>query len=150
MSNTDPKAVAVRAAGPPGASLRLRGSALFVLLVVEVLLGSELANLGSPYPISLLAAHILIGLALIGFSGYTLLVATRGFRAAARGSAVLTCLATVAAVVAGFVFLFGGQTAGAELSMEGFGVLALLGALLLIVFGGARTLAAAAPSTNPS
>jgi uncharacterized membrane protein len=129
-------------------SLRGRGVVIFLLLILEVVLGSRLAALGSPYPDNWLGAHIGLGLLLMGFSGYVLYAAARAGRAVATTSAALTCLATVGAVVSGFVFLLGNQSNGALLAMEAFGVVALLGALLLIIFGGARSTVAPAPAAG--
>ena len=138
MSSTKSSAVVPPTSVPAHPSLRLRGVALFVLLIAEVLLGTELANVGSPYPLGLLIAHVGLGLVLMGFSGHTLRLALQGSRAAVKGSAVLTALGATGAVISGFVFLFGDQAPVAELSMEGLGALALLGSLLLILVGGAR------------
>jgi len=148
MSNPAPTPAPVAWAAPRGPSVRIRGVALFVLLIVEILLGNQLAVVGSPYPVGYLAAHIGLGLVLIGFSGYSLWVAARIGRGSATASAALTCLTTVGAVISGFVFLFGNQSNGALLGMEAFGGVALLGAILMVVFGGSRT-AAAAPATGP-
>jgi hypothetical protein len=150
MSTSVPNPAPVPRATPSGLSLRLRGVALFVLLIVEVLLGSQLARLGNPYPTSYLAAHVGLGIVLIGFSGHLLWSAVRSGRAAATSSAALTCLATVGAVVSGFVFLFGGQSAAALLSMEALGVVALIGSVLVIVLAGAGSLAPSAPGTASS
>lgn len=149
MSSTNPKAPAIAPPATRGPSLRVRSVVLFVLLIVEVLLGNQLATVGSPYPISYLAAHVVLGLLLIGFSGHLLMSAVRAGRAAATSVAALTCLATVGAVISGFVFLLGNQSSIALLGMEALGGLALIGSILLIVFGGARPPAPSVPASGP-
>jgi hypothetical protein len=148
MSNPDPRSTPPPASSAP--SLRVRGVVLFVLLIAEILLGNQLATVGSPYPLGYLGAHIGLGLIVMAFSGHLLVAAARWGGAAAKGAALLACLGSIGAVVSGFVFLLGNQSSAALLGMEVLGGLALLGALLVIVFGGTRSTAPVAPAVGPS
>jgi cation transport ATPase len=150
VSSTTLEPLAVPAPADRRPSLRVRAVALFVLLLIEILLGNQLATVGTPYPIGYLAAHIVLGILLIGFSGNLLVSALRAGRAATTSVAALTCLATIAAVISGFVFLLGSQSSASLLGMEAFGGIALLGSILLIVFGGAPSPAGVAPTTGSS
>ncbi len=116
-------------------SLREQGVVILVLLVVEVLLGSELARIGPPYPWSWLGAHIGLGIVLFLVSGNAFGISLRRARGFVRVAGGLTCLATLGAVLSGFAFLFGGESNAALYGMEGLAVIALIGSFLLIVFG---------------
>ena len=55
-----------------------------------------------------------------------------------RHLAGITFIAALGATISGTVFLLGGQSNGALYGMEGLGGLALLGALLMIIFGSVK------------
>jgi hypothetical protein len=119
-----------------GLSLRVRGIALLIGILAESVVGAELAMVVGPYPDWLLAAHIVISLLLVIFSGVALAIAWPLPSSALRISAVITFISVIGATIAGSDFLWGGQSNAALMGMEGFAGLAFLGALLLIVFGG--------------
>jgi len=120
-----------------GGSLRVRAVVVFVLLIVEVLVGNELALAGSPYPLGYLAAHIVLAVLLTGFTSHVLLASIRGYRGSTRIAAGVTFVTTLGALLSGTVFLLAGQSNAALVGMEALAVLALLGAILLMVWGGA-------------
>jgi len=117
---------------------------VLVLVLVEILVGNQLALAGSPYPLAYLAGHIALAVIVSGFAAHVLLRAVRRRHAPVRAAAAITFVAAVGATLGGTWFLVGGMTNPALYAMEGLGGLALLGALLVIVWGGAR------PSTAPT
>ncbi len=117
-------------------SLRVRGAVILVLVVVEIFIGNELAVAGSPYPDGWLAAHVVVGLLLLGVAGHAARISMRLPKASVRVAAVVTVLAVLGAFASGLAFLFAGETNAALYGMEGFAVVALLGSLLLLVLGG--------------
>jgi len=125
------------AAVPPARDTRIRvgAVAIFVLLLAELLLGNQLAVVGSPYPVGYLAAHIVLSILLIGFTAHVLVRSTRLPSRPAKVVAGLTFLSAVGATIGGTVFLLSGGGSNALYAMEGLGGLAVLGAILLIVFG---------------
>lgn len=118
--------------------LRVRAIPIFVLLLAEILLGNQLAVVGSPYPIGYLAAHVALSLLLVGFTGHAFVLSVRLPKVSARACAGLTFLATLGATVSGTLFLLAGESSSALVGMESLGGLALLGALLLMVFGSVK------------
>ncbi len=149
MSAT-PSPTPVPPAPPIRPSLRAQGVVILVLLVVEVLLGSELARIGPPYPWSWLGAHIGLGILLFLVAGNAFGISLRHAQGFVRVAGGLTCLATLGAVLSGFAFLFGGQSNAALYGMEGLAVVALLGSVLLIVFGSNAARAVVRPPGAPS
>ncbi len=148
-TNAPPPATPVPPA-PRNSNLRYRGVLLFVFVLVEILIGNQLAlSNGPPYPIVYLVLHVLVAIGLVLGSGYALMIALRLPSRAAQGVAALTFVAALGATISGTVFLYGGQSNSALLGMEGFGGLALLGALLLIVFGSVP-IAPSSPAAAPS
>jgi len=120
-------------------SLRVRGLVILIVVLAEILIGNELAVIGPPYPWSWIGIHIAVGLLLVAITGHAFGLSVRRTRkATAQVSSGVTFLSSLGAVAAGFVFLFGGQSNGALYGMEGLGGLALLGGLLMIVFGSNR------------
>ena len=123
---------------PSGPSLRVRGAVIFALVLADILLGNHLAEAGSPYPLGYLAAHIGVTVAVLAFSGHAVLASRRSVGWAPSASALLTLLASLGATFAGAAFLLEAGARGPLLGMEGFGVLAFLGTIMLIVFGGGK------------
>jgi hypothetical protein len=141
--------MSVPPAPPPprtGPSLRVRGVALFVAVLIEILIGNELAIVGTPYPEWLIGLHVVVALLLVIFSAYATFLAFRAAGTGARASAVLAAVGSLGASIGGSVFLYNGS-APALTAMEGLGGLALLGALLLILLGGARPVSGTAAGT---
>lgn len=125
-------------------SLRLLGIPLLVLIIVESLVGSELA-FESSYSTVVLALHILLALGLVGLSGRALYVAFGYPTSTPRLVAGLNLVASLGATAAGTVFLVGGQNPAALQAMEGFAVLIVLFALLFLTWGSPP-----APSPGPT
>lgn len=122
---------------PPTHDTRIRTGAvaILVLLLAELLLGDLLAMVGSPYPVGYLAAHIALSILLVGLVAHVLVRSTRTPSRPARLAAGLTFVSTLGATLGGTVFLLGGGADAALYAMEGLGGIALLGAILLIVWG---------------
>jgi hypothetical protein len=124
---------------PPAArarsTLRLHGAVILVLLLVEVLVGNLLAMAGSPYPKLTLYAHVGLAVLLVLVTAGAVGVATRRGSRRQAALAALTFAATFGAAVGGVLFLDGGGAAAALDAMEGLAGLALLGSVLLIVWG---------------
>lgn len=117
-------------------SLRIRAIPILLVVIAEILIGNQLAVAGSPYPLIWLIAHIAVGLLLVAMTGHTMGKALRrSHKMSAKGASALTFFGALGAVLSGFAFLFGGQSNGALLGMEVLGGLALLGSILLLVFG---------------
>jgi hypothetical protein len=116
----------------------MRAVPIFVLIVIEGYLGSQLSAAGSPYPASYLYAHIGLAILLVLFTGHVFGTSFRVPGAAARASAGITFLAAFGATIAGTVFLLGGGANSAFLAMEGLFGVALVGAILLVLFGRSR------------
>jgi hypothetical protein len=135
--------------GPAPSRSRLRwlGVGLLVLVLAEILVGNQLAVVGSPYPVGYLALHVILALLLVGLAVHAVRRALREGRGAAQASAALALVSVVGAGISGAVFLYAGQNNGALYGMEGLGGLAFLAAINLLVFGGARP--APAPMTPP-
>jgi hypothetical protein len=117
---------------------------------VEILVGNQLAEVGSPYPVGYLAAHVVLSVVLIAFTGHALMFAFRRPRTALRVSAAVTFVTTLGATLSGTVFLLAGQSPSALTGMEALGVIALLGSILLIVWGGGSPEATPSGSAPPS
>jgi hypothetical protein len=120
---------------------------MLVLLIVEGALGGQLAIEGSPYPVGYLAAHIVLAILLVGFTGHAFRLALRLPKGSLKVAAAITFLTTLGATLAGTVFLLGGQATSAFDAMEGLFGVALIGAILLLVLGSVVT---PTPSAPPS
>ncbi|MGI0071582.1 MAG: hypothetical protein ACRECT_05905 [Thermoplasmata archaeon] len=123
-------------------TLRRRAIPLLVGLIVEALVGSLLSNT-NPYNLAYLGTHIGLALLIVVFSGYALILSLRRSKASARAAAGLTFITTLGATVSGTVFLLGGSSPIALDAMQALAVVAILGAILLMVFG-------AVPSPRPT
>jgi len=128
------------AATPSVPSLRIRGIGVFVGFIVVSLLGNSLALESGGYGLGYLAGHIVVALLLVAFTGHSAVLASRSYRGLSQAVSTLTLVAAIGATIAGTVFLLGGQSNGALYGMEGLAVLGLLGAILMIVWGGAGSL----------
>jgi hypothetical protein len=126
-------------------SLRVLAVVIVVLLIGEILLGNQLALAGSPYPFGYLAAHVVLAVLLVGATAGLNNLSFRQPRWIARISAVVTFVASVGAAFAGTAFLYAGQGSPALDTMEALGGVALLGSILLIVWGGRTPENATAP-----
>jgi hypothetical protein len=136
VSGNAPQASGVAAVGPTrDTRIRLGAAAILVLLLAELLLGNQLAVVGSPYPVGYLAAHVVLSILLIGLTAHVLVRSSRLPSRPAKAIAGLTFLSAVGATIGGTVFLLGGGSSIALYAMEGLGGLAVLGAILLIVLG---------------
>ena len=134
---------------PPGAtarrlSLRMLAIPLFILIIIESLIGSELA-FESTYATWVLALHIVVALMLIGLSGRALWVALGYPTSAPRIVAGLNLAASVGATAAGTAFLLGNQNPDALAAMEGFAGLIVLCSLIVLAWGSPP-----APSPGPT
>jgi hypothetical protein len=133
----------------PRPTLRVRGVVIFILLLAAILLGTRLADLGSPYPVSYLALHALLAFALVGFTATTVRSSYCLPSSAVRGAALLTFLTTLGATLGGLAFLYGGGSQASLDVMESLGAIALIGAILLVVLGGAPKSPSPAPAGSP-
>jgi len=122
---------------PPARDTRLRYRAVpfLVLVLAEILVGNQLAVVSSPYPVGYLAAHVGLSIALIVWGGYLVVTAYQMRRVLARVLSGLCFGPVVIATLSGTVFLLGGGSQAALYAMEGFGGLAFLGSILLILWG---------------
>lgn len=127
-------------------SLRLLAIPLLILIIIESLIGSELA-FESTYSTWVLALHIIVALMLIGLSGRALWVAMGYPPSAPRIVAGLNLVASVGATAAGTVFLLGNQNPSTLVAMEAFAGLIVLCALVFLVWGSPP---APAPGPNAS
>ena len=128
-------------------TLRVRAIPIFVLLLGEILLGNQLAEVGSPYPVGYLAAHVVLSVLLVGFTAHVFLAALRLPKAAAKYAAAITFLSTLGATLAGTVFLLGGGSTPSLYAMEGLGGVALIAAILLMVWGSVAASSQTSPTT---
>jgi hypothetical protein len=133
----DPRQDASSSRSPPTRDSRLRYHAIpfLVLVLAEILVGNQLALAGSPYPVGYLAAHIGLSILLIALGAYLVVIAYRLHRALAWIPSWLSLVSVVIATLSGTDFLVGSGAQSALYAMEGFGGLALLGAILLVILG---------------
>ena len=122
---------------PPAKDRRLRRWAIpiLILLLAEILVGNQLAVVGSPYPTSYLAAHIAVAALLVVVTGVALAISVRLPSWPARLLATVTFLGALGATAGGTLFLYAGGAQSDLDIMEGLGVIALLTDILLIVWG---------------
>jgi len=128
-------------------TLRWLGVAIFALLITESAVGGPLVSSGSPYPAGYLWAHIGLAAFLVLITGAALAISIRLPSWRARGSAGLTFLLTLGAVISGSWFLVVGVSNGALEGMEGFATGAILISILLIVWGAVKV--TGSPSISP-
>lgn len=136
-------------APPPSASRSLRywGVLVFVLFLLTSAVGGSLA-LESSYLAVTLASHIGLALVTLAVAGYSTRVIGRVYGVVPRASAGAASLSAFGATIAGTVFLLGGQSNAALYAMEGFALLGLLSALLMIIVGGPSGVRAPARSSR--
>jgi hypothetical protein len=115
-------------------AVRKLGAGLLGLVFADSVLGIVAAGQGVS---GVFAAHVGLGVGLILLSGATLLLAFRrpGWRI--RLSASLTFGAIVAAAVSATSFLLAGSASGQNVE-RALGLVALLGAALLVIWGKVR------------
>jgi len=116
------------------ASLRIRAVGMLVLLLLVAVLGGELAG-ESSYTWPYLAAHIVLAVLLIGFSAHVFMAAIRGAKAPAKVGAGVAFVSAVGATISGTVFLLGGSNPIALDGMEGLAIVAVVGILLILIWG---------------
>ncbi len=119
----------------PQESLRYWGILVLVFFVLTSLVGGSLA-LESSYLAVTLASHIGLGIVTLVLAGYATSAIGRRYRTAPRTGAALSAVSALFAVIAGTVYLTAGQPLGALSAMEVFAGTGIVGALLMIVFGG--------------
>ena len=117
------------------ASLRMRAVGMLVVLLALATVGGTLALEGSSYVLGYLALHIVLAILLVGFSAHVFMATLRLSNTPARASAGLALLSALGATVGGSIFLFVGGNPIALDAMEGLTGVALLGIVLLILFG---------------
>ncbi len=115
--------------------LRYHAIPFLVLVLAEILVGNELALAGSPYPVGYLAAHIGLSILLILLGAYLVIISYRLHRPPAWILSGLCFVSVVIATLSGTDFLIGGGAQGTLYAMEGFGGLALLGSIILVIVG---------------
>jgi hypothetical protein len=123
-------------------SLRIWGVILLVMFLVTSTLGATLAA-ESSYLIGALAGHIGLAVLTLAIGGYTASMVGPKYKPLPRAFAGLGALSALIAVIAGTIFLTGGQSNSALYAMEGFAVIGIVASLLMIVFGGSSGLRAA-------
>jgi|SRR5580698_9144322 hypothetical protein len=133
----EPRQDSANSGSAPGRDSRLRYHAVpfLVLVLAEILVGNQLALSGSPYPVGYLAAHVGLSIVLIALGAYLVAIAYRLHRSLAWVLSGLCFVSVVVATLSGTDFLLGSGAQSSLYAMEGFGGLALLGSLLLIILG---------------
>jgi hypothetical protein len=124
-----------KSAPTDGRSLRTWGVLVLVMFLLTSAVGDSLA-MESSYLAVTLASHIGLALVTLGIAGFTTMFVGRSYRAAPRASAGVAALAALGATISGTIFLLGGQSNSALHAMEGFAVLGIVAAILMIVVGG--------------
>jgi hypothetical protein len=122
-------------------SLRYWGVLVFVFFFLTSAVGGSLA-LESSYLVVTLASHIGLALVTLAVAGYASSMLGRDYTLVPRASTGLAALAALGATIAGTVFLLDGQGNPTLYAMEGFALLGLLAALIMIIMGGASGLRA--------
>jgi hypothetical protein len=144
-----PNAPASTAAAPAGPSLRTWGILTFVMFVLTSAVGGSLAA-ESSYLAVTLASHIGLALVTLAIAGYAASFVGRSYRPGPRASARMAAAAALGATLSGTVFLLGGQSNYALYAMEGFAVLGILAAIVMMVVGGPSGKRAAAGVPSPA
>ena len=120
-------------------TLRIRAVVILGLLLAEILVGNQLALLGSPYPWGWLAAHIGLSIVLVAFTAHAFVISVRLPSWPARVASGVTFLSSVGATIDGILFLYGGASRSSLYGMEGLSAVAFLGCILLIFVGSVVT-----------
>lgn len=115
-------------------SLRLWGLLVLILFLVTSVVGGSLASESSYLPVTL-GGHIGLAVVTLLAAGYATSFAGRRYRGLPRASAGLAALSALGATIAGTVFLVGNQSNGALYAMEGFALVGILAALVMIAVG---------------
>jgi hypothetical protein len=118
-----------------GSGLRRWGILLLVLFFLTSAVGGSLA-LESSYLLITLASHIGLALVTLAVAAYATSTASREYRTLPRASAGLVTLSALGGTIAGTVFLLYGQNSSALDVMEGFALVGILTAIVMIVSGG--------------
>jgi hypothetical protein len=108
---------------------------VFVMFVLTSAIGGSLA-LESSYLAVTLASHIGLALVTLGIAGYTTSFVGRSYRGTPRAAAATSAAAALGATIAGTVFLLGGQISSALYAMEGFALIGILAAIVMMIVGG--------------
>jgi hypothetical protein len=136
MSTGDAAPTTVPSTGATaGRSLRGWGVLVLVMFLLTSAVGGSLA-LESSYLVVTLASHIGLALVTLGIAGYATSTVGRSYRALPRASAGIAAFAALGATVAGTVFLLAGQSGVALAAMEGFAVVGIIAAIVMLVAGG--------------
>jgi hypothetical protein len=120
---------------PRDARLRYHAIPFLILVLAEIFVGTQLANAGSPYPSGYLDAHVGLSVLMIALGAYLVAIAYPMHLPRAWFPSWLSFVSVVIASASGTKFLVSGGPQVALYSMEGFGALALLSSILLVVFG---------------
>ena len=120
---------------PADRSLRPWGGVILVLFVLTSTVGGSLA-LESSYLIVTLASHIGLALVTLGVAGYASMFIGRSYKPFPRATSGLASFSALVATIAGTVFLVEGQSDIALGVMEGFALLGIIMAILMIAVGG--------------
>jgi hypothetical protein len=116
-------------------SLRAWGVLEFVMFILTSAVGGSLALESSYLPVTL-ASHIGLALVTLGIAAYATSYVGRSYRALPRAFAGIGALAALGATAAGTIFLLDGQGNPALYAMEGFAVLGIVAAIVMMVIGG--------------
>jgi hypothetical protein len=134
MASSAPPAYPTIAA-EPGHTLRSWGALVFLFFLITSAVGGSLA-LESSYLVVTLASHIGLALVTLALAGYGASRLGRAYQPLPRASAGLAAFCALGATIAGTLFLAFDQNHAALLAMEGFAVVGLLAAILMMAFGG--------------
>jgi hypothetical protein len=118
-----------------GRTLRFWGALVLVLFGLTSAVGGSLAMEGTQLAVTL-ASHIGLALVTLAVAGYATSFVGRGYQARPRASAGIAAFSALGATIAGTVFLLGQQSNPALYAMEGFAVLGIVAAVVMIVLGG--------------
>jgi len=120
--------------GRADSTLRWAGVVLLPLLVSEGVLGILAAGSGGNESSGFLAAHLTLGIGIVGFSAWAAIVARRLPTGPATYAAALTFLAIATATTVGSILLVSGNASGALLDRV-LGLIALAGAAVMVGWG---------------
>ena len=111
--------------------------------------GGSLGLESSYLPVTL-ASHIGLALVTLGVTGYAASAVGRRYRGPARTSSGLAGFAALGGTLAGTVYLVAGQTNYALYAMEGFAVLGIVAAIVMLVVGRPTEANSAANTASPA
>ncbi len=117
-----------------GPSLRVWGARVLVMFLLTSAVGGSLALESGYLPVTL-AGHIGLALVTLGVAGYAFSSVGRHYPPLPRASAGLAAIAALGATIAGTAFLLDGSNS-ALYAMEGFAVVGILAAIVMMVVGG--------------